>query len=131
MMEIRWWGGVATDPHPRVTRRVAIERWLWSEGEGRYGDWDIARGGIRPGVTAATLYPLFTGVIEGGPRADAVAAAVEADVAETEHKVKESLTDTNNRLAKMETEVQNCNTQLPEMKTLLGQIAGKLGVSGA
>ncbi|WP_431469048.1 alpha,alpha-trehalase TreF [Sphingosinithalassobacter sp. LHW66-3] len=61
-------------------RRVAIERWLWSEGEGRYGDWDIARGGIRPGVTAATLYPLFTGVIEGGPRADAVAAAVEASL---------------------------------------------------
>lgn len=58
-------------------RAQAIEHWLWSAAEQRYGDWDIARGRIRPGVSAATLYPLFTGVATG-PRADAVAATVEA-----------------------------------------------------
>ncbi len=57
-------------------RRVAIDRWLWSEAEGRYGDYDIARGRIRGGVTAATAYPLFVGMTQG-PRAARVAATIE------------------------------------------------------
>ena len=45
-----------------VTRRHAVERWLWDEAGGRYGDYDTARKVVRGGVTAATLYPLFTGL---------------------------------------------------------------------
>lgn len=41
-------------------RRAAIERWLWNEREGRYGDFDTRTGRIRDGLTAATTYPLFT-----------------------------------------------------------------------
>ncbi|KQT31424.1 trehalase [Sphingomonas sp. Leaf412] len=43
-------------------RRGAIERWLWDEAGGRYGDWDSAARRLRPGLTAATLYPLFVGL---------------------------------------------------------------------
>jgi alpha,alpha-trehalase len=45
-----------------ATRRNAVERWLWDEAGGRYGDYDPARKAVRSGVTAATLYPLFTGL---------------------------------------------------------------------
>lgn len=45
-----------------AARRSAIEHWLWSDREGRYGDWDIAAALLRPGLTAATAYPLFLGV---------------------------------------------------------------------
>ncbi|MEE2916028.1 MAG: trehalase family glycosidase, partial [Pseudomonadota bacterium] len=48
------------------TRRAAIERWLWSADEGRYGDFDLTAGRLRAGVTAATAYPLFTGVAAPG-----------------------------------------------------------------
>ena len=60
-------------------RRAAIERWLWREDEGRYGDYDLAGRRVRDGVTAATAYPLFTGVAspEHGGRA---AATIERDL---------------------------------------------------
>jgi alpha,alpha-trehalase len=48
--------------HKAQQRRAAIERWLWSEAEGRYGDWDTRTRRLRPGVTAATAYPLFVGL---------------------------------------------------------------------
>ncbi len=43
-----------------AARRTAVERWLWDERGGRYGDYDSARGRLRDGMTAAALYPLFT-----------------------------------------------------------------------
>jgi alpha,alpha-trehalase len=55
--------GCASDFTDRAaTRRNAVERWLWDEVGGRYGDYDTARKAVRSGVTAATLYPLFTGL---------------------------------------------------------------------
>ena len=57
-------------------RRAAVERWLWSDGEARYGDWDAAERRLRGGVTAATLYPLFTG-LAAPDRAAAVAVTTE------------------------------------------------------
>ncbi|MFC0205350.1 alpha,alpha-trehalase TreF [Novosphingobium soli] len=41
-------------------RRAAIEHWLWDDAEGRYGDWELPRRRLRPGLSAATAYPLFT-----------------------------------------------------------------------
>jgi alpha,alpha-trehalase len=60
-------------------RRRAIERWLWSERDGRYGDYDLTTRRLREGVTAATVYPLFAGAAsrERGTR---VAATVERDL---------------------------------------------------
>lgn len=43
-------------------RARAINRYLWSGPQKRYGDWDIAKGALRPGVTAATAFPLFVGI---------------------------------------------------------------------
>ncbi|MEN2747953.1 alpha,alpha-trehalase TreF [Sphingomonas sp. T9W2] len=57
-------------------RGAAIERWLWSEAEGRYGDYDVKRRQLRGGVTAATAYPLFVGLTTGA-RAERVAATIE------------------------------------------------------
>ena len=45
-----------------AARRVAVERWLWDEAEARYGDYDLDAHSIRPGLTAASVYPLFTGL---------------------------------------------------------------------
>jgi alpha,alpha-trehalase len=68
----------AQDFATRAAKRgAAIERWLWSEGEGRYGDYDVRRARLRGGVTAATAYPLFVGLTTG-PRAARVAATIEA-----------------------------------------------------
>ena len=67
----------ARDFTDRAAKRgAAIERWLWSEGEGRYGDYDVKRRQLRGGVTAATAYPLFVGLTTGA-RADRVAATIE------------------------------------------------------
>jgi alpha,alpha-trehalase len=69
--------GCARDFGARATARAAaVERWLWSAGEGRYGDWDAAERRLRPGVTAATLYPLFAG-LAAPDRAAAVATTTE------------------------------------------------------
>jgi len=67
----------ARDFADRAAKRgAAIERWLWSEGEGRYGDYDVRRRQLRRGVTAATAYPLFVGLASGA-RADRVADTIE------------------------------------------------------
>ncbi|GAA4774221.1 alpha,alpha-trehalase TreA [Stakelama sediminis] len=60
-------------------RRAAIEHWLWDDELGRYGDWDIVKREIRPGVTAATAYPLFTGVASRA-HADRVARIIRHDL---------------------------------------------------
>lgn len=72
--------GCARDFATRADARGrAVERWLWDEAGGRYGDWDVGRGAIRPGVTAATAYPLFVGRTVG-PRAARVAATIKRDL---------------------------------------------------
>lgn len=58
-------------------RRAAIERWLWDAEGARYGDWDAKRAALRPGLTAATAFPLFTGVASV-ERAATVAQTIEA-----------------------------------------------------
>ncbi|PZT93151.1 MULTISPECIES: alpha,alpha-trehalase TreF [Sphingomonas] len=67
----------ARDFGDRAAKRgAAIERWLWSEAEGRYGDYDVKRRLLRDGVTAATAYPLFVGLTTGA-RAARVAGTIE------------------------------------------------------
>ncbi|CAN5417504.1 alpha,alpha-trehalase TreA [soil metagenome] len=56
-------------------RRGAIEKYLWDDKGGRYGDWDIAKAGLRCGLSAATAFPLFTG-LAAPDRADLVAATI-------------------------------------------------------
>ncbi|WP_294356553.1 alpha,alpha-trehalase TreF [uncultured Sphingomonas sp.] len=69
--------GCARDFTARAaTRQAAIERWLWDEAGGRYGDYDVRQKRLRSGVTAATLYPLFTGLALP-PHGARVAAATE------------------------------------------------------
>lgn len=58
-------------------RRRAVERWLWNEAEGRYGDFDTSTRAIRPGVTAATAYPLFARLATPA-RAARVAVTIES-----------------------------------------------------
>ncbi|MEH3101354.1 alpha,alpha-trehalase TreF [Sphingomonas adhaesiva] len=60
-------------------RRAAIERWLWRDDEARYGDYDLGERRVRAGVTAATAYPLFTGMASPG-RGARVAATIERDL---------------------------------------------------
>lgn len=60
-------------------RRGQIERWLWHKAEGRYGDYDTKTRAIMPGVTAATLYPLFVGLATP-EHAARVAATVEREL---------------------------------------------------
>ncbi len=69
----------ATFERAATTRRQAIERWLWSEGDGRYGDYDLAAARLRAGVTAATAYPLFTEVASRS-RGTRVALTIERDL---------------------------------------------------
>jgi alpha,alpha-trehalase len=57
-----------------TTRRNAVERWLWDEAGGRFGDYDTVRKTVRGGVTAATLYPLFTGLASTAHAARTAAA---------------------------------------------------------
>ena len=67
----------ARDFAARAAKRgAAIDRWLWSEADGRYGDYDVKRRALRRGVTAATAYPLFVGLATGA-RAARVAATIE------------------------------------------------------
>ena len=60
-------------------RRAQVERWLWNEAEGRYGDFDTKTRAIRSGVSAATLYPLFVGLAPP-EHAARVAATVEREL---------------------------------------------------
>ena len=62
-----------------TARQAAVERWLWSEEQGRYGDFDVDAGALRPGVTAATTYPLFTGVAPAA-HGERVAATIARDL---------------------------------------------------
>jgi alpha,alpha-trehalase len=43
-------------------RRAAVDRYLWDERAGAYLDFQRTRGARIPRVSAATLYPLFTGM---------------------------------------------------------------------
>jgi alpha,alpha-trehalase len=43
-------------------RRSAIERYLWDPVSGYYTDWDLRLARPRAALTAAALFPLFTGV---------------------------------------------------------------------
>lgn len=59
-----------------LARQRAIETYLWNARDGYYGDWDSAERALRPGITAATLYPLFAG-LAAPDRAATVAATAE------------------------------------------------------
>ncbi|WNO53896.1 alpha,alpha-trehalase TreF [Stakelama saccharophila] len=56
-------------------RRAAVERWLWNEERGAYGDWNLRERQLQPEVTAATAYPLFTGLASDA-HADRVARTI-------------------------------------------------------
>ena len=56
-------------------RRAAVEKWLWDDKGGRYGDWDIARHALRRRLSAATAFPLFTG-LAAQDRAEIVASTI-------------------------------------------------------
>jgi alpha,alpha-trehalase len=60
-------------------RRAQVERWLWNDAEGRYGDYDTKDRRLMPGVSAATLYPLFVG-LASPEHAARVAATVEREL---------------------------------------------------
>ncbi|WP_347302502.1 alpha,alpha-trehalase TreF [Croceibacterium sp. TMG7-5b_MA50] len=56
-------------------RRAAIDRYLWSADDARFGDWDREGEALTPVLSAATLYPLFAGHASE-QQAAAVAATV-------------------------------------------------------
>ncbi len=43
-------------------RRQAVQKYLWNEEQGAFGDYDWRRRRLTPHLTAATLYPLFFGL---------------------------------------------------------------------
>ncbi|MBR0554020.1 alpha,alpha-trehalase TreF [Stakelama marina] len=69
--------GCASDYRAQAqARKRAVERWLWNGDRGAYADWNLREGRIQPEVTAATAYPLFTG-LDTGEHADQVAQTIE------------------------------------------------------
>src|SRR5690606_6281685 len=60
-------------------RAAAVERHLWHEAGGYYGDLDLHQGEVRAQLTAATLFPLHAG-IAAPARAQRTAAAVRAQL---------------------------------------------------
>jgi alpha,alpha-trehalase len=60
-------------------RKRAIDRWLWQPREGRYADWDRIARRSTPILSAATLFPLFTG-LANQRQADAVAGLTQAQL---------------------------------------------------
>ena len=74
------------------TRRAAIERWLWDAEGARYGDYDLEAKRLRGGLTAATAYPLFTGVAAPA-RGRAAAATIARDLI-APHGLRTTLVDT-------------------------------------
>jgi alpha,alpha-trehalase len=67
----------ASEYQRRATeRRTAMDRYLWDESAGAYLDYHWKRGVRLPGVSAATLYPLFVGSASQA-QAAAVAGTVE------------------------------------------------------
>ena len=71
--------GCATDFTAKAAaRRRAVDRYFWDAAAGAYFDYSLSGRRIRPELTAATLYPLFTGLADQNQ-----AAAVAAKVKET------------------------------------------------
>jgi alpha,alpha-trehalase len=62
-------------------RSAAIQRYLYSEADGYYVDYDFVRGEPRSDLTAAALYPLFAGVASAD-RASSTAQHVRAGLLE-------------------------------------------------
>ncbi len=60
-------------------RAAAMHRWLWQPGEARFADYDWIRQRTTPVLSAATLYPLFTGIATA-PEAAAVARTTKASL---------------------------------------------------
>ncbi len=60
-------------------RQAAVRRWMWVADEGRFADLDWAAGQPTPVLSAATLYPLFTGLANKA-EARAVARTVRAQL---------------------------------------------------
>ena len=60
-------------------RRAAVDRYLWDEAAGAYLDFEHPRAQRVPHVSAATLYPLFTGLASES-QAAAVAATAKASL---------------------------------------------------
>ncbi|MEH6487965.1 alpha,alpha-trehalase TreF [Hyphomonas oceanitis] len=48
--------------HRAAQRKLAINRFLWSDADHRFGDWDRRTGRMTRSVSAAGIYPLFTGL---------------------------------------------------------------------
>jgi alpha,alpha-trehalase len=68
---------VTTFERAAQQRARAMQRYLWLPREGRFADWDHARRQPTPVLSAATLFPLFTGLASKA-QADVVAGTVEA-----------------------------------------------------
>jgi alpha,alpha-trehalase len=64
-----------------AARRAAIDHYLWDRDHGAYLDYRWARGERRAELSAATLYPLFTG-LASPQQATAVAATVRRQLLE-------------------------------------------------
>ncbi len=60
-------------------RRASLARVHWDPGAGTYLDYRLSRGGRRPGVSAAMLYPLFVGAASEA-EAHSVARVLEAQL---------------------------------------------------
>lgn len=69
------------DRYGRVAqqRQTAVRKWMWVKGEGRFADIDWATGKPTPVLSAATLYPLFTGLATNA-EARAVARTVRSQL---------------------------------------------------
>ncbi len=63
----------------RAARRAAIDRYLWDPSRGAYLDYRWTKKEPIDRITAATLYPLFTGVASE-PQAASAAKVVEAEL---------------------------------------------------
>ena len=62
-------------------RRDAIHRYLWSQQQKRFGDWDRRTGAMTDHVSAAGLYPLFVGLATPDQARDAARIAEEQLIA--------------------------------------------------
>lgn len=58
-------------------RAISINKFLWHDSEGRYADWSWPEKKVVPGLTAATLFPLYVG-LASSQHAATVATTVRA-----------------------------------------------------
>lgn len=58
-------------------RQAAMQKYLWSDAQNRFVDWDRSTGQPTPSISAAMLYPLFVGLATP-KQAEATARLVEA-----------------------------------------------------